>query len=69
MLSIPIRGDSNASWLDFGSNGETSIAAPSKCFSLSDLASASISTTDPREALIRIPFCFIWPMRLRFIRL
>ena len=52
-------GDTNSSSLDFGSVGNTSIAAPLSFFSVSASASASISTTVPREALIKIDPCFI----------
>ncbi|MNT65450.1 hypothetical protein D3C72_2034340 [compost metagenome] len=42
------------SLLVFGSSGNTSMAAPPRRFSRSAAASAAMSTTLPREALIRI---------------
>ena len=54
-LSRPRSGHSNSSSLDRGSTGNTSMAAPIRCFSLIASARASSSTTVPREALIRMP--------------
>ena len=52
-LSRPRRGDSNTSLLLRGSTGKTSIAAPSNFLARRACANGSISTTVPREALIR----------------
>ena len=52
-LSKPRRALTNSSSLDLGSTGKTSIAAPPICSSLIAAANASISTTVPREALIK----------------
>jgi hypothetical protein len=53
-LSMPRSGDWNSSLLLLGSTGNTSMAAPSSLPACSAAASASISTTVPREALIRM---------------
>ncbi len=53
-LSRPRSGETNSSLLLFGSVGNTSIAAPARRPLRTASASGSISTTVPREALIRI---------------
>src|SRR5579871_648895 len=52
-LSMPCKGEMNASPAVLGSSGNTSNAAPASRLERSTPTSASISTTVPREALIR----------------
>ena len=54
-LSSPRSGETNSSLLLLGSTGNTSTAAPSKLPPFSAWARGSISTTVPREALMRMP--------------
>ena len=58
-LSNARNGVTNSSSLLFGSTGNTSIAAPDNFLLSSAWAKASISTTVPREALIKIAPSFM----------
>ncbi|MNE70422.1 hypothetical protein D3C77_659860 [compost metagenome] len=58
-LSNSHSGELNGSLLVAGSSGNTSIAAPARWSLAKALHSAGISTTVPREALIRIAPGFI----------
>ena len=56
-FSKRMSGDSKSPSLPLGSTGNTSMAAPRMCFDSRAAASASMSTTVPREALMRkLPF-------------
>ena len=63
-LSRPRKGDSKVSALLRGSTGNTSIAAPKSLREVSASASTSISTTLPRDALIKTLSCFITAISL-----
>ena len=58
-LSKRRNGDSNSSWFDFGSIGNTSTAAPFNLPDSSAASNAGISMTVPRAALIKIAPSFI----------
>ena len=68
-LSNLRNGEINSSLMDAGSSGNTSIAAPRILPSSNALANASMSTTVPRAALIKMAPCFNWAIRSALIKL
>ena len=68
-LSNLRSGETNSSLIEAGSTGNTSIAAPRILPCSSAAAKASISTTVPRAALIKIESCFNCAIRSALIKL
>ena len=68
-LSNLRSGETNSSLIDAGSTGNTSTAAPRTLPCSSAAAKASISTTVPRAALIKIESCFNCAIRSALIKL